>query len=566
MPFVRHGPTIALLAMVLLAVGHVGLILLRDYEGFLQAIQEEVRQPTDGFAAATESYFARYLAALEAVSEAPCVRARRDCGTMFADLKRRFPGVVNFAALDKDGRFFNSSIGLPSGQAPSAALAEFFVALRDGSKLLHVMDPHVGPISAERVTGLIIPLRDASGGFDGAVGVSLRFGELQAIWQALHPSPGVGVLVTDRKGAVIFMEPGGSDFTLVPPAEVFAQIDSSAEAPFSTVSANGRSWYAYRATLPALGWTVAAVHSSNMNLSDYLGYSMLPVSLLPPTVGLAILGLVLSWRNWRHVGELERRVVERTADLTASNLELAASNVRLRQANEELETFVWVASHDLREPLRAVSTHVTLLERRATAELDDEARGFIRVAREAAKRLDRLVLDLLDYASIGRISAPSRAVETMEAAQQACRKLSQPLGQAGALVSIAPDMPTVVARHGDVVRLFEILIRNAVDHRHPERVPRIEIGAESDGESDGGDWRLWVTDNGRGIEPAYFDKIFALFQRLHPADNPTGTGAGLTICRKIARYYGGDIHVESEPGTGSRFMFTLPGATEEDKT
>lgn len=254
---------------------------------------------------------------------------------------------------------------------------------------------------------------------------------------------------------------------------------------------------------------------------------------------------------------LDERVRQRTEELQAANRDLNASLKDLARRNEELETFAYVSSHDLREPLRTVSTYVTMLERRYADKLDEDGRTFIGFARAAAKRLDQLVLDLLEYARAGRSDEPPRLTDSRAVAQAVAAGLGQLVAETNAQVTIADAMPSVLVCEDDLFRLFQNLIDNAVKYRHPDRRPAIEVSARCED----GEWVFCVSDNGQGIEPQYFDKVFVLFQRLDTTGIPSGTGIGLSVCRKIVDKYGGRIWVDSRPGDGSRFLFTLPDAT-----
>jgi PAS domain S-box-containing protein len=228
----------------------------------------------------------------------------------------------------------------------------------------------------------------------------------------------------------------------------------------------------------------------------------------------------------------------------------------IQRSNAELEQFAYVASHDLREPLRMVSSYVTLLERRYADKLDEEAREFIRFAREGAQRMDRLVIDLLEFARVYRAGRRPQPASAGDAVDLAVRNLQVAVAQSGARIAVAGPLPTVLADAGQMVSLFQNLIANAIKYRSPERPPLVRISARRQGDM----WAFEVADNGIGIEPEYFDRIFRLFQRLHPYGSHEGTGIGLSIAKKIVEYHGGSIWPSSTPGQGTSFHFTLPAA------
>jgi PAS domain S-box-containing protein len=265
------------------------------------------------------------------------------------------------------------------------------------------------------------------------------------------------------------------------------------------------------------------------------------------------------------LGKVERapdgtpiRMVGTIKDVTGEHRaeqELRDKAAELERSNTELEQFAYVASHDLREPLRMVSSFVDLLARRHGDKLPDDAREYIAFAKDGAARMDRLILDLLEYSRIGRITRPMLPVALGPVVERALRALAAKMDEAGAELLTPPEvLPTVLGDGEELGRLFQNLIGNAVKYRAEGRKPEIAITAENTGR----DWIITVADNGIGIDPKYFDRVFLIFQRLHRRGEYDGTGIGLAICKKIVEHHGGRIWVESTPGEGSRFSFTLP--------
>jgi light-regulated signal transduction histidine kinase (bacteriophytochrome) len=227
---------------------------------------------------------------------------------------------------------------------------------------------------------------------------------------------------------------------------------------------------------------------------------------------------------------------------------------QLEGTNRELEQFAYISSHDLREPLRIVSIYTALLERRYGHVLDNEAHQFLAFAREGAVRMDQLVKDLLEFSRIGRISDPLTSNPVADLVVKALDSLQIAIGEAGAEVRVPPNLPTILCNACEMVRVFQNLISNAVKFRSPERAPVVEIACHREGDA----WLFSVSDNGIGIDPRYYDRVFMIFQRLHTRDQYKGTGIGLAICKKIIDAHGGRIWVEGTPGQGSTFLFTLP--------
>ena len=241
--------------------------------------------------------------------------------------------------------------------------------------------------------------------------------------------------------------------------------------------------------------------------------------------------------------DLERRVAERTQELQLTNDQLARSN-------RELEQFAYVASHDLQEPLRMVSAYGQLLERRYAERLDGDAREFLGFMTDGARRLQGMIDDLLVLSRASR--GPELAPASLDAAlERATGNLTLVLEESGANLSREP-LPQVMGDENQLTRLFQNLLSNAVKFRG-EAAPEIRVAATDRGH----EWLVSVSDNGIGIDPKYSERIFAAFQRLHGQAEYPGSGIGLTLCKRIVDRHGGKIWVESAPGQGATFYFSL---------
>lgn len=239
----------------------------------------------------------------------------------------------------------------------------------------------------------------------------------------------------------------------------------------------------------------------------------------------------------------ERRRVEKT---------LARRTEELARANAELQQFAYVASHDLQEPLRMISSYMQLLERRYKDKLDADAHDFIAFAVDGANRLQQLINDLLTYSRVETRGKPPALTDCEEVLAQTLTHLQVAIQEANATISHDP-LPQVMGDATQLVQLFQNLIGNAIKFRS-EAPPRIHVGVER-GENE---WVFSVSDNGIGIKPQYTERIFGIFQRLHTRAEYPGSGIGLALCRKIVERHGGRIWVESKPGEGSTFYFTIP--------
>jgi PAS domain S-box-containing protein len=265
-------------------------------------------------------------------------------------------------------------------------------------------------------------------------------------------------------------------------------------------------------------------------------------------------------------GELEQRVQERTRDLKTSNelLELeiaerkraeavlAQQSAELARSNSELEQFAYIASHDLQEPLRMVGSYVQLLERNYKNLFDAKGEEYIAYAVDGAKRMQMLINDLLAYSRVGTQGNEFAWTDCAGVVGLAINNLQKAIQESGATVTCEP-LPTVRADKMQLLQLFQNLLGNAIKFR-AEQSPEIHITAKHTDSF----WQFAVKDNGIGIEPRHFERIFLIFQRLHGHRQYPGTGMGLAICKKIVDRHGGTIWPVSEPGMGTTFFFTLP--------
>lgn len=225
----------------------------------------------------------------------------------------------------------------------------------------------------------------------------------------------------------------------------------------------------------------------------------------------------------------------------------------LRRSNEELEQFAYVASHDLRQPLRVVGSYVTLIEEAIEDKLDGETREFMDFIRDGVRRMDLLITDLLTYSRVGR-SSRDGPVDAGRALDLALIDLQVEIDDAHARIRHPARMPVVLGDTTEMVRLFQNLIGNGVKYRSPDRVSEVHVGCKDAGTM----WQFFVRDNGIGIPTEHIDRVFGIFQRLHARDEYDGTGIGLAICKKVVERQGGRIWIESEPGNGTMFCFTWP--------
>jgi PAS domain S-box-containing protein len=231
---------------------------------------------------------------------------------------------------------------------------------------------------------------------------------------------------------------------------------------------------------------------------------------------------------------------------------LRKTAAELARSNEELQQFAYVASHDLQEPLRMVASYTQLLARRYRDRLDEDGIEFIDFAVDGATRMQNLIQDLLAYSRVGTRTNAFDTLALGEVVKRALSNLRIALEESGAEVTY-DGLPTITGDSSQLVQLFQNLLGNALKFRGSE-APRVQVSAERSGN----EWIIRVRDNGIGIEPAYAERIFVIFQRLHAKDEYPGSGIGLAICKKIVSRHGGRIWVEPAPERGTVFSFTLP--------
>lgn len=254
-------------------------------------------------------------------------------------------------------------------------------------------------------------------------------------------------------------------------------------------------------------------------------------------------------------------------ELISQGQNLAVLNDRLKQRteelekiNKELEKFAYVASHDLQEPLRTITSYIQLLQFKFKDKLDDEANEFMDFVVKASGRMRNIILDLLQYSRINRENKPFEAVDCNIVLKDALENLNNSIKDSKAVIT-SGTLPVIHGDYLQMVQLFQNLIGNAIKFKCQERTPDIIVSAR---EADGGFCLLSIEDNGIGIDQKYAGKIFEIFQRLHPVDEYPGTGIGLAICMKIIERHGGKIWMTSEVGKGSTFYFTAKINTMND--
>lgn len=323
-------------------------------------------------------------------------------------------------------------------------------------------------------------------------------------------------------------------------------------------SRRARAPFVWSANLEFAGrrWTLSIdpILDRLIDLRTWQTWSVLVIGAL---FSVVIGGFLLSQSG--RAAAIGQLVAKRTADLVIANEEarlrasqLLSVNRKLAASNRELELFAYVASHDLKEPLRMVACFTGLLEKRLADRLVGEEREYMGFAIDGARRSQQLVDDLLTYARLGRSDATLTATDLGEIVAEVLADLAPAIAAAGADVAVGP-LPTVFGNRTQVRQLLQNLITNSLKFHGADR-PTVRIT----GSTDGSMATIVVADRGIGIAPEYHERIFGLFQRLHSREEYPGTGIGLAVCKKIVEQHGGTLRVESDVGRGAAFHFTLP--------
>jgi signal transduction histidine kinase len=452
-------------------------------------------------------------------------------------LQGRLKMTDGLRVADARGEVVASSDGAQAGT--NAADREYFTGLRDDSKAgLVISPPILGRISNKWVLVFARRLTLADGSFGGIVFAPVTIAWFERKFNNLEVGP---------QGTVVMRGDASRNFDLL------ARFPHAGYVGQTTVSKT----FTARITANPQGGTYEAVAGADnirrtfsyqpianyplitlvgMATEDYLGEwrkeGVKIIILAGAFIIVTTLGGFGMWRTWR---ALERRTDE------------------LARSNADLEQFAYVASHDLQTPLRNIASYAQLLARRYEGRLDKDADEFIGYIVGGAKHMSSMIPDLLDYARVSRSPPEFVPVDLNLVVNTVLTNLGPDLQASGATVKM-DTLPVVMAEARQAESLFQNLLENALTYRQADMPPQIEITAVQEPK---GLWRVSVRDNGIGIEPAYFEKIFIIFQRLEPGRFPSGTGIGLALCRRIIHRFGGTIWVESEPKKGTTFNFTL---------
>jgi len=604
---------VRLLALVLLAIlPALGLVLytgLEQREAARLDAESSARRVVKLAAASQKQHFEATRQLLTTLAQLPQVRPDRadECEALFTNLLQVHQLYANIGALDAEGNVFASAVPLPE---PRVNLSDrvYFKLARDTGKFA-VGEFQMGRISKRPTFTMAHPLR-VNGRFAGVVFAAIDLKWLNQLAARSDLPEGATLTVADRKGTILVRHQAPRSETnwvgvaLTNSPQVMKFLAEGGDVTGASRGLDGvKRLYSVTALSRTGGIPDAHVFVGIPVKAAYAAANRLMTQNLVFLGIVAVLAITAAWmggdvfvlRQVRglvdaakrlskgdlgarsgvepgpgELGQLSRSFDEmaasmerHVADLESAKAELRALNeeleqrvlertMELRRSNEDLEQFAYVASHDLQEPLRMVSSYITLLRQREGEKLDEHSRQFITFALDGATRMQQFIHDLLAYSRVGREGKQFEPVECNEACDAALANLQVAIEKAGAEVT-RDALPRVKGDLTLLTQLFQNLIGNALKFRGPV-APKVHVGCERKG----GDWEFAVRDNGIGIAPQDFERVFVVFQRLHTREKYPGTGIGLSVCKKIVERHGGRIWVQSKPGKGTTFFFTMP--------
>jgi signal transduction histidine kinase len=516
------------------------------------------------------------------------------CSRALAALLERNEQYANIGIADRRGDIFCS--GLPSATVVNATDRTWFQrAVR--TRAFAIGDYQIGRITGKPTVNFGSPIIGPDGGVEAVLFAALDLAWLNDLAASADLPEGGALMVIDRAGTILARYPDpelwvgesvpdapavravlagqrgtaqgewadGTDrvFAFTPLGDealpqAYVTIGIAAETAFGPAEA------ALRRNLVLLGIAAAAALVASWFVGER--FVLRGVRALVGATERVAAGDLSARTGIAHSGGEVNQLAQRFDEMAASleererarrraEAQLQQTVAELARSNADLEQFAYVASHDLQEPLRMVSSYTQLLARRYQGRLDAEANEFIGFAVDGAGRMQRLIDELLAYSRVSTRGRELVPCSTEAVLQAALANLRASIEESDAEVTHGA-LPAVQGDEAQLVQLFQNLIGNAVKFRGAE-APRIHVSAERDGDG----WRFAVRDNGIGIDPEYADRIFVLFQRLHQRERYEGTGIGLAICKKIVERHGGRIWVESRDGAGATFFFTLRAAS-----
>lgn len=602
-----RGLRATLMGLVLLAIlPALGLALYHGLVLRSQAraeAQTKAAQQATALATGERGHYDAVRRLIETLAATTVVRVidPEGCSRLFSQLKAQSgAGLANILAVSSTGETIGEAVPkagdfFPAGQTPLgtatyAGRAWFKTAM---TAKTCATEPFALPPEGRPVMTVACPALGWDGEVKAVVAASLTLEALAQAVAAAPPPPGglVGVIAPDGKLLAAFPDPPvpiGTNINAAPlgrsvleaaqgstettglsglPRLVgFAHmVPGLADSPSVFVSTPLQEAYApARKLLREQTLWLALVGVIGLGVAWLLGSRLLvrPITAMAnaaEAIGRGEFSVRLDARG--HALELTRlgRAFNRMAQgLEERQADLEKKTAELENSNKDLEQFAYIASHDLQEPLRKVTSFADLLGKRCAGQLDTNGQRYVGYMVDGARRMSLLITHLLEYSRIGTRGKEFALIDLNAPLDDALDNLELVLGETGGTVSRG-ELPVVTADATQLAQLFQNLVGNALKYRS-EAVPAIIVTAARD--KDGGAWVVSVADNGPGIAPQHHERIFRMFQRLHVDSERKGAGIGLSFCKRIVERHGGHIWVESEEGRGSIFSFTLPDAKE----
>jgi signal transduction histidine kinase len=457
---------------------------------------------------------------------------------------RAVPAVGNITLVDAEGRV---AFDLGGFHPPGTSLVDrdWVAALRDGGR-----DGFIGKVLFDQSRGSYSftaarRVISADGSFLGVVGAAVEVGYLAKFFESLPAAADSTLGIYRLDGEALARLPLRIDDIDRTMAGDPLFVEHLSQSPDGSYSDQWSRLVSYR-TVESRELVVWVAQGDGEAMAQWRQRSLRTALVLGAMFAVTA---ALSWLLAGRIG----REYEAAAQLAQVNLDL-------KRSNADLEQFAYIASHDLKEPLRNIASYVQLLQRRYHGRLDPDADAFIGYTVEGVRRMQTIINELLAYSRIGTARpelAPVQAGATVSAALSALKNV---IAEAQAVVEVESKLPVVMADGPQLTSLFQNLIGNGLKYRRDDARPEVAVGCEDGGSQ----WLFHVRDNGIGIDPQYHEQIFEVFKRLHARDRYSGSGIGLAICKRVVERHGGRIWVTSEPGKGSTFWFTMNKAEAPD--
>jgi signal transduction histidine kinase/DNA-binding LytR/AlgR family response regulator len=577
----------ALITILVVALAYAAIIVHRDLERERLALRTALADYAAQSLSLSDKFFTRQESVLAAVAASSCLTMRLAdaCDEYFSRLLGRFPDAENFAASDREGVIFASSLRVPL-PPPNVRELPFFEKLVGGRSAM-IMDPHLGPVSGKQVVGIAIPLRDADGGFDGVIGVTVGFAQIEQLLHDGRDGERTLAVVDGQQRLILAAGPLAGERDR--PATLIASVLE--REGDNRVSLGGQDFLTHTRFLRAGEWKIVALSAAGFGLREYLATKLLLPTLLLPLLLLGTLGLLIHRRERRAVAllaaseerlrvardVLESEVAERTAELSNSTRQLRDQQLRLeelvqqrtaeltqaleaaRLADQAKDQFLANVSHELRTPLNAVIGLSGLARRLST---DPRQQDYLDKVSSAGKSLAQLINDLLDLSKIvaGRLEFANTPFSLRGMAARSRSVIMHKAREKGlALVErIDEEVPDLLL--GDPLRIEQILLNllsNAIKFTAAGRID-LHI-ALVERQATRLCLAIEVSDTGVGLDDATVAQIFRPFIQADASVTRQygGSGLGLAICKQLAELMAGGISVSSRPGVGSTFRVTL---------